>query len=91
MSKSSNENRRQFHLNNNTAWEPITEVKSLQNDMLNVLRRTSVDPLSYVGLEYCGPKRCGRVGCSEACWYGTLRRRIADRQAACQRAEAARG
>lgn len=84
MSKSSNENRRQTHLDNNTDWEPITKVKSLQNDMLNVLKRTSVDPLSYMGLEYCGPKRCGRVGCSEACWYGSLRRRIADRQAACQ-------
>jgi hypothetical protein len=29
-------------------------------------------------------QRCGRVGCSDACWYGNLRRRIADRQAACQ-------
>jgi hypothetical protein len=83
MSKSPTE-RRQSHLDNNTAWKPLTEVESLQKDMLNVLKRTSVDPLSYAGLEYCGLKRCGRAGCSEACWYGNLRRRIADRQAASQ-------
>jgi hypothetical protein len=84
MSKSSSENRRQSNVDNSTEWKPITEVENLQKDMLRVLRQSSVDPVSYVGLEYCGPKRCGRVGCSEACWYGTLRRRIADRQAACQ-------
>ena len=32
MSKSSNENRRQAHLDNNTDWEPITKVKSLQKN-----------------------------------------------------------
>jgi hypothetical protein len=84
MSGSSSESRRQADLDNNTEWEPVTEVASLQNDMMNVLRRSSVDPISYVGLEYCSAKRCGRAGCSEACWYGTVRRRVANRQAACQ-------
>jgi hypothetical protein len=32
-------------------------------------------------LEYCGPEYCGRIGCSEACWFGNLRRRtLADRR-----------
>jgi hypothetical protein len=84
MHKPSSAARRKVEPDNNTAWEPITEVENLQRDMLNVLQRSSVDPVLYSGLEYCGPKRCGRVGCSEACWYGALRRRIADRQAASQ-------
>jgi hypothetical protein len=54
----------------------VRHVEALQKDMLRLLRRSSVDPISYAGLEYCGPEHCGRVGCSEACWFGTLRRRV---------------
>jgi hypothetical protein len=54
----------------------VRHVEVLQKDMLRLLRRSSVDPISYAGLEYCSPEHCGRVGCSEACWFGALRRRI---------------
>jgi hypothetical protein len=83
MSNPSSEKRRQSDLDN-TVWEPITEVEGLQKDMLQVLQRSSVDPISYVGLEYCGPKRCRRIGCAEACWYGTRRRLRSEIQAICQ-------
>jgi hypothetical protein len=62
MNKSSSNTRRKSHLDNNPEWEPITEVESLQKDMLDVPQRSSVAPISYVGLEYCGANRCGRVG-----------------------------
>jgi hypothetical protein len=55
--------------------ESITEVKRLQKDMLDRLQRSTQDPISYVGLAYCSPKHCGRIGCSEACAFGTRRRR----------------
>jgi hypothetical protein len=48
----------------------------MQKEMLQLLKQSQVDPISYAGLEYCGPDHCGRVVCSEACWFGTLRRRI---------------
>lgn len=54
----------------------IEHVNARQKDVLRLLRRSTVDPVSYAGLEYCGPEHCGRVGCSEACWFGTLRRRV---------------
>jgi hypothetical protein len=56
----------------------IQHVDSLQEEMLQLLKQSQVDPISYVGLEYCNPEYCGRVGCSEACWFGTLRRRVPD-------------
>jgi hypothetical protein len=48
---------------------------AMQKRMLELLNRSQVDPMTYVGLEYCGPQYCGRTGCSEACWFGGLRRR----------------
>jgi len=51
-------------------------VEAMQKEMLQLLKQSQVDPISYVGLEYCGPNHCGRVNCSEACWFGTLRRRV---------------
>jgi hypothetical protein len=54
----------------------IQRVQAKQQEMLQLLKQAHVDPLSYVGLEYCNPDHCGRVNCSEACWFGTLRRRI---------------
>jgi hypothetical protein len=56
----------------------VEHVRSLQRDLLKLLKRSSLDPISYVGLEYCGLERCGRVDCSEACWFGTLRRRVTE-------------
>jgi hypothetical protein len=51
-----------------------TRVERLQQDMLACLRKPGHDPISYAGLAYCGPQGRGRVGCSEACWYGNRRR-----------------
>jgi hypothetical protein len=52
-----------------------SDVEQLQQDMLACLRKSGQDPISYTGLAYCTPKDCGRVGCSEACAYGSARRR----------------
>jgi hypothetical protein len=54
----------------------LAHVEAKQKKMLRLVRRFGIDPLSYVGLEYCSPDHCGRVNCSEACWFGALRRRI---------------
>jgi hypothetical protein len=56
--------------------QSLQHVEAMQSEMLRLLKQSQVDPISYVGLAYCGPNRCGRVGCSEACWFGTLRRRV---------------
>jgi hypothetical protein len=56
--------------------QSVQHVEAMQKEMLQLLKQSQVDPISYVGLEYCGPEHCGRVGCSEACWFGTLRRRV---------------
>jgi hypothetical protein len=42
---------------------------------------TKANPVSYVGLEYCTAEYCGRTKCSEACWFGTYRRRVRQVQA----------
>jgi hypothetical protein len=55
--------------------ESVTDLERRQQDMLDLLQRSSHDPVSYVGLAYCGPERCCRVGCSEACVFGCLQRR----------------
>jgi hypothetical protein len=54
---------------------PAVEAERLQRNMLRLLRASPIDPISYSGLAYCRPDYCGRVGCSEACWFGSLRRR----------------
>jgi hypothetical protein len=55
--------------------QSLQHVETMQRKMLRLLKQSQVDPISYVGLEYCGPNRCGRVDCSEACWFGRVRRR----------------
>jgi len=54
----------------------VQHVEAMQKEMLRLLKQSQADPISYVGLEYCSPEHCGRGGCSEACWFGTVRRRI---------------
>jgi hypothetical protein len=54
----------------------VQHLEAMQKEMLKLLKRSSVDPISYVGLDYCSPYHCGRLNCSEACWFGTLRRRV---------------
>jgi hypothetical protein len=58
-----------------------TAVERLQQDMFACLRKSGQDPISYAGLAYCTRKGCGRVGCSEACWYGNRRRLRSEIQA----------
>jgi hypothetical protein len=55
--------------------EALERARVLQKDMVRLLQQSSVDPISYVGLDHCSADHCGRVGCSEACWFGMLRRR----------------
>ena len=64
-----------------TNSQHIADVDRLQKEMLQLVAQTSADPISYAGLAYCGPNHCARAGCSEACWFGTRRRRIADQHA----------
>jgi hypothetical protein len=59
----------------------IQRVQAKQEKMLRLLKRSQADPVSYAGLEYCTAEHCGRVNCSEACWFGTLRRRVPQVQA----------
>jgi hypothetical protein len=54
----------------------VRRVEAMQKETLQLLKQSPVDPIMYVGLEYCGPEHCGRVNCSEACWFGTLQRRV---------------
>jgi hypothetical protein len=56
----------------------LAHVEAKQKEMLRLLRRFAIDPVSYVGLDHCGTDHCGRVNCSEACWFGTLRRRVTE-------------
>jgi hypothetical protein len=56
--------------------QSVQHVETRQKEMLQLLKQSQIDPISYAGLEYCSPDHCGRVNCSEACWFGTLRRRI---------------
>jgi hypothetical protein len=59
----------------------IQRVQAKQEEMLRVLKWSQADPVSYAGLEYCTAQHCGRTKCSEACWFGTLRRRVRQVQA----------
>jgi hypothetical protein len=59
--------------------QSIKNARRLQQDMLQQLaQHPSIDPLSYVGLEYCRPNHCARLGCAEACWFGNRRRSLED-------------
>ena len=59
----------------------IQSVQAKQEKMLRLLKRSRADPVSYAGLEYCTAQYCGRAKCSEACWFGTYRRRVRQVQA----------
>jgi hypothetical protein len=72
MSKQSKKSRRPS--NPEIPGTDLADVERLQKDMLACLQKSNQDPISYAGLVYCGPRGCGRVGCSEACWYGAGRR-----------------
>jgi hypothetical protein len=72
MTKPSNTDRRPLDLDPPT--HDMIDAEHLRKDMLACLQKAGQDPISYAGLAYCSPQGCGRVGCSEACWYGNLRR-----------------
>jgi hypothetical protein len=56
--------------------DPMNEVERLQANMLERLKRSSVDPGHYVGLADCRLDYCGRLRCAEACWFGNRHRRL---------------
>jgi hypothetical protein len=72
MTKPYNNDRRP--LDTDSPASDMTDAERLQKEMLACLQKTDQDPISYAGLAYCSPQNCGRVGCSEACWFGGLRR-----------------
>jgi hypothetical protein len=74
MSKPTRE-RSQLTKSEESTSHPAVEAERLQRSMLRLLRASPIDPISYSGLAYCRPDYCGRVGCSEACWFGSLCRR----------------
>jgi hypothetical protein len=60
--------------------DSFAAAERAQAEMLDLLRRSPIDPLAYVGLTQCGPNQCGRVGCSEVCWFGYLRRKLREEE-----------
>jgi hypothetical protein len=60
--------------------DSFAAAERAQAEMLDLLRQSIIDPLAYVGLTQCGPNQCGRVGCSEVCWFGYLRRKVREEE-----------
>jgi hypothetical protein len=58
----------------------MAAAERVQAEMLDLLRQSSINPLAYAGLTLCGPHYCGRVGCSEACWFGHVRRTLREKE-----------
>jgi hypothetical protein len=55
-------------------FETIADARQRQAEMLRRLEQAGIDPGHYVGLDDCGPNRCGRVNCTGACLFGRWRR-----------------
>jgi hypothetical protein len=72
-------------------FETVADVERMQRDLLGRLKRSSIDPDRYAGLEYCRADRCGRVNCLEACAFGAFKRRLTDVRAAVRLLNSARG
>jgi hypothetical protein len=53
----------------------IASVAQDQQQFLERLKNTSVEPSLYEGLEHCGAAKCGRHECLEACRFGAYRRK----------------
>jgi hypothetical protein len=63
-------------LNQPARFESEDEMAELQQDMLELLKISGVDPARYDQLATCSAERCGADQCLEACWFGTRRRRL---------------
>jgi len=59
-------------------FETVEEARRRQAEMLRRLEHAGFDPGYSVGFDDCGPDRCGRVNCAEACWFGTRARRMSE-------------
>ena len=53
----------------------IASVAQDQQQLLERLKNTSVEPSLYEGLEHCSAAKCGRPECSDACRFGAYRRK----------------
>jgi hypothetical protein len=53
----------------------IASVAQDQQQLLERLKNTSVDPSLYEGLEHCSAAKCGRPKCSDACRFGAYRKK----------------
>jgi hypothetical protein len=63
-------------------FETVEEARRRQAEILRRLERAGIDQGYYVGLDDCGPDRCGRVNCAAACWFGRRQRWLREIQAA---------
>lgn len=63
-------------------FETIQEVEHVQADMLRLLERSALDPGYYAGLVDCRHNFCEKLSCTEACGFGSWRRRLLEIQAA---------
>jgi hypothetical protein len=57
-------------------FETVREVRHFQNDLIPMLKRGGLEARRWRALGKCDPIRCGRTKCSDACWFGTRRRRL---------------
>jgi hypothetical protein len=65
-------------------FETIDDARQRQAEMLRRLEQAGIDQGYYVGLDDCGPSRCGRVNCAGAGWFGRRRRWFKEIQAVCK-------
>jgi hypothetical protein len=59
-------------------FETIADARQRQADMLRRLEQVGIDAGYYAGLDDCEPNHCGRLKCTEACWFGIRRRRLTE-------------
>jgi len=62
--------------------ESTEEMQRLQNDLVQRLATTAIDPDRYATLADCTPGRCACRECIEPCWFGARRRRLKELPAA---------
>lgn len=58
--------------------ESVKECGQRQHEMIERLERTECAPRLLDGLSDCDGNDCGRDKCTEGCWLGTRRRRVAN-------------
>jgi hypothetical protein len=63
-------------------FETVEKVERAQADLLDRLRASPVRSRRYRDLSRCSATRCGTAECTEACYFGTFRRRLQEVPAA---------